>query len=125
MIQITPEIESLIDRALTEDLCIGDPTTEALIPPDLHGRANLVSKAEGILAGIDVALAVFRRVDSAIEARALIRDGSVIHAGDVVAQIEGRVSSTLKGERTALNFLQRLSGIATETGRVCAGGRRS
>ena len=117
MLQITPEVESLIDRALTEDLYIGDPTTDALIPPGLTGRADLVAKADGVLAGIDIALAVFRRVDPAVEAAEARQDGAVLKSGDVIASLRGQVSSILKAERTALNFLQRLSGIATQTAR--------
>ena len=117
MFQITPEIESLIDRALTEDLSIGDPTTDALIPPGLTGRADLVAKADGVLAGIDIALAVFRRVDPAVETAEARQDGAVLKSGDVIASLGGQVSSILNAERTALNFLQRLSGIATQTAR--------
>ena len=115
MLVMTPEVESLIDRALSEDLCIGDPTTEALIPHRLLGKANLVAKDDGVLAGVDVAVAVFRRIDPALDAVALLRDGSELKKGDTVAAVEGRVSSILKAERTALNFLQRLSGVATQT----------
>ena len=75
MIRMTPEIEGLIDRALTEDLSIGDPTTEVLVPPDLTGRAYLKAKAEGVLAGVDIALAVFRRVDPSLQDEALLQDG--------------------------------------------------
>ncbi len=117
MLQLTPETESLIDRAITEDLCIGDPTTEALIPEELTGKAVIFSKAEGVLAGVDVALAVFRRVDPALRTKALLRDGALLKPRANIAEIEGPVASILKGERTALNFLQRLSGIATETSR--------
>ena len=114
---MTPEVEALIDRALTEDLSIGDPTTEAIVPPGLTGRAELISGEEGVLAGVDIALAVFRRVDPGLETKPLIQDGSVLQPGDVISSVEGAVSPILKAERTALNFLQRLSGIATETGR--------
>lgn len=117
MLQLTPEMEGLIDRAITEDLCIGDPTTEALIPEELTGKAVIFSKAEGVLAGVDVALAVFRRVDPALRTKALLRDGALLKPRANIAEIEGPVASILKGERTALNFLQRLSGIATETSR--------
>ena len=117
MFQITPEIEVLIDRALTEDLSIGDPTSEVLLPPGLTGEAEVRAKAEGILAGVDVALAVFRRVDPKLETRALIEDGAALHPGDVIAHATGPVSSILTAERTALNFLQHLSGIATATSR--------
>ena len=115
MFLITPEIEAIIDRALAEDLSTGDPTTEALIPSELQGRGELLAKAVGVLAGIDVALAVFNRVDRSVETKALLQDGSTLQAGDVVATVEGRLFSILKAERTALNFLQRLSGISTET----------
>ena len=115
--RMTPETESLIDRALMEDLSLGDPTTEALIPPELAGKADLVAKEEGVLAGVDVALAVFRRVDQDLETRAKIHDGSGLEAGIRIASIEGSVSSILMAERTALNFVRRLSGVATETSR--------
>ena len=115
MFLITPEIESIIDRALAEDLGTGDATTDALISSELKGQSEILAKAVGVLAGIDVTLAVFKRVDRSVETKALLRDGTTLQAGDVVASVEGRLSSILKAERTALNFLQRLSGISTET----------
>ena len=117
MLRITPEIESLIDRALTEDLSIGDPTTEALIPPELSGTADLVADEEGVLAGVDVALAVFRRVDPSLDGRVHFQDGARLESGVTIASVEGSVAAILMAERTALNFIRRLSGIATETGR--------
>lgn len=114
---ITPEIESLIERALAEDLSIGDPTTETLIPQDLMGAAKIVSRAAGVLAGLDVGLAVFKRLDPQLETSALARDGARLSPGDEVAVIRGRTSSILQAERTAINFIQRLSGVATETAR--------
>jgi nicotinate-nucleotide pyrophosphorylase (carboxylating) len=114
---MSPEIESLIDRALMEDLSLGDPTTEALIPPDLARRAELVAKEEGVLAGVDVALAVFKRVDPALEISSHMQDGSGLEAGVRIAAVEGPVASILMAERTALNFTRRLSGVATETSR--------
>ena len=117
MTLITPEIESLIDLALMEDLSIGDPTSDALIPPELTGKAVLIAKAEGVLAGVEVALAVFKRVDPSLSVHANIQDGSPLHPRGVIATVQGSASSILKAERTALNFLQRLSGIATETRR--------
>ena len=75
MFKMTPDMESLIDRALAEDLSIGDPTTEILIPPGLVSKADLVAKAEGVLAGVDVALAVFRRVDPTLGSTVFIEDG--------------------------------------------------
>ena len=76
----------------------------------------ILPKAEGILAGVDIALAVFRRVDPGLGVNALMRDGSALEPESFIAEIEGSVASILKAERTALNFLQRLSGIATQTG---------
>ena len=115
MFQMTPEIENLIDRALMEDLSLGDVTTEAIIPADMVGKGTLQSNSKGILAGIDIALAVFHRVDLTLKTCPLIHDGHTLHPGDTIASIEGKVSSILKAERTSLNFLQRLSGIATKT----------
>ena len=115
--RITSEIESLIDRALAEDLSIGDPTSQALIPPGLTAHADVVARVDGILAGVEVALAVFRRVDPKLDLLAMIEDGSTLRPGDVTASVKGEASSILQAERTALNFLQRLSGIATETAR--------
>lgn len=115
MLRITPEIEALIDRAISEDFSIGDPTTEALIAPDHMGEAVLIAKANGVLAGVDVALAIFERVDSELETEAVAADGAILSPGDVIARVKGRTSSILVAERTALNLLQRLSGIASQT----------
>ena len=117
MLHTTPEVQSLIERALQEDLGLGDPTTDALIPPDREARAVIFAKAPGVLCGLEVALAVFRRIDPAIQAQACLQDGARLKKGDVIARLQGRAASLLKGERVALNFLQHLSGIATETAR--------
>jgi nicotinate-nucleotide pyrophosphorylase (carboxylating) len=111
------QIEKIIDSALAEDISSGDITTELLIPVELRGRACIVVKEEGVLAGIEVAAVVFRRVDSQLEFQGLVSEGSKVHPGDVAAAVEGSAASILKAERTALNFLQHLSGIATETAR--------
>ena len=108
------EIEALVDRALSEDLSAGDLTTNAVIPPDLHGKAVIMSKATGVVAGLPVALLVFNRLDPGVQTRSLMRDGDRVEPESFVAEVEGPVASILKAERTALNFLQRLSGIATE-----------
>ncbi len=110
-------IEELVDRTLAEDLGWGDVTTEAIIPAELTGKASMVAKARGMLAGIEVARLVFCRVDPSVQFDIIISEGSGIQPGDLIAKLEGKVASILKGERTALNFLQRLSGIATETSR--------
>jgi len=112
----TPQVEQLIDQALAEDLGQGDVTTEALIPKVQQGRASIVAKARGILAGVEVAKQVFLKADPELKLAILIEDGAEVKPGDIVTKIEGRVASILKAERIALNFLQRLSGIASETG---------
>ena len=115
MQQLAPDVEWLIERAISEDLGIGDPTTDLLIPSDLQGRAQVLSKADGVLAGVEVGLAVFSRIDATLSTKALMSDGNPVKPRTVVAEIQGSVASILKGERTALNFMQRLSGIATAT----------
>lgn len=112
----TPQVEQLIDQALAEDLGQGDVTTEALIPKAQQGRASIVAKARGILAGVEVAKQVFLKADPELKLAILIEDGAEVKPGDIITKIEGRVASILKAERIALNFLQRLSGIASETG---------
>jgi nicotinate-nucleotide pyrophosphorylase (carboxylating) len=114
---IEAQIEEIIDRALAEDLGWGDITTEALIPSDQQGIASIVAKQQGILAGIDVAKTVFRRVDPELKMAVLLEDGAKIDSGSIITRVEGKVASILKAERVALNFLQRLSGIASETNR--------
>lgn len=111
------QIKEVIDYALAEDLSQGDVTTETLLPPELRGRASILVKASGVLAGINVARMVFQQVDPNLKFKESVSDGQRIWPGDVVATVEGRVTSILKGERVALNFLQRLSGIASETNR--------
>jgi len=111
------QIEEVIDRALAEDLGKGDVTTEALIPGDRRGIGFIVAKKEGILAGIKVAKQVFHRVDPELKVEVLLEDGARIKPGSKVAKVSGNIASILKAERVALNFLQRLSGIASETNR--------
>lgn len=114
------QLDGIIDRALAEDIGSGDITSEILIPHDLHGQAIFLIKARGILAGIDVARRVFLMVDPSLEFVIHIADGTRVKPGDNVATVSGKVISLLKGERVALNFLQRLSGIATATARYVA-----
>jgi nicotinate-nucleotide pyrophosphorylase (carboxylating) len=111
------QIEEIIDRALAEDLGKGDVTTEALIPGDLRGTGFIVAKKEGILAGINVAKQVFHRVAPDLKVEIFLKDGSRIKPGSKVAEVSGSIASILKAERVALNFLQRLSSIASETNR--------
>jgi nicotinate-nucleotide pyrophosphorylase (carboxylating) len=114
------QIDRIIDLALSEDTGQGDITSESLVPATLAGMATIQAKAEGILAGIDVAGRVLLRVDPSIEFTVLIPDGRAIRPGDRIATISGRVISILRAERVMLNFLQHLSGIATLTARYVA-----
>jgi nicotinate-nucleotide pyrophosphorylase (carboxylating) len=104
--------------ALSEDGAFDDVTTAALVPPELSGKAVLLAKASGVVAGLPVAAAVFRAVDPALSFRPLVAEGAHVQPGDVLAEIEGPDQAILRGERVALNLLQRLSGIATATARL-------
>ena len=115
--KITPDMESLIDLAIMEDYSTGDATTEALIPHEFEGRAAIVSDEDGILAGIDIALFVFQRMSPDLNINPLIPDGSILNNATRIAEITGPLGSILTAERTALNFLRKLSGVATETSR--------
>jgi nicotinate-nucleotide pyrophosphorylase (carboxylating) len=108
---------SLIQQALAEDEVAIDHTS-ALIPDDLMSEAFMMPKSPGVLAGVDVALEVFRQVDQDLETTTLVPDGSAVERGMNVAVIRGRMSSILRAERTALNFVQRMSGIATATSQL-------
>jgi nicotinate-nucleotide pyrophosphorylase (carboxylating) len=114
------QIDSLIDLALAEDISHGDITSQGLIPPELQGKASILAKAEGIIAGGEVAKRVFLRVDPSLKVELPIKDGTRVKPGDIVATIFGNVISILKAERVALNFLQRLSGIASHTAQFIA-----
>lgn len=112
-------IDELIRIALNEDMAQEDITTDSLVDEDSFSRAVLISKDNGVIAGIDVAGRVFTLLDSCVVFKKYIKDGMVVKKGDILAEIEGRTRSLLKGERTALNFLQHLSGIATKTRLFC------
>jgi len=114
------QIDSIIDIALAEDISHGDITSQGLIPPELQGKASILAKAGGIIAGGEVAGRVFLRVDPSLKVELLIKDGTRVKPGDIVATIFGNVISILKAERVALNFLQRLSGIASLTAQFIA-----
>ena len=117
MLPITSDIIELIDKALSEDLANQDPTTGMLVPPSQLGEAVILAKAEGILAGVDVALAVFTRLDPSLETEIYVEDGTPLSTGNHIAAVRGHLDGILRAERTALNFIQRMSGIATETSR--------
>lgn len=101
--------------AIQEDIGEGDVTTEFFVPAGLHASAQIIAREKGIIAGTETAAGVFRRVDPATRARVIRADSSEVEAGDTVIEIDGLARSILKAERVALNFLQRLSGIATLT----------
>ena len=120
-IQLPEEkVDNIIDLALAEDISHGDVTSELLIPPELQGKASILVKAKGVLAGGEVAKRVFLRVDPSFKVDVLIKDGAKVQPGNIVATISGSVISILKAERTALNFVQRLSGIASQTAQYIA-----
>ena len=106
-------VQSLIQTALNEDIGSGDITTDNLIQPDIKGSGIIIAKEVMVLAGIDIARQVFCQLDPAIVFQALAAEGSRIEKGQTIATLKGKLAGLLKAERTALNFLQRLSGIAT------------
>jgi nicotinate-nucleotide pyrophosphorylase (carboxylating) len=110
---MTPNAHSLIQTALNEDIGSGDITTDNLIQSDLEGHGILMAKESMVLAGIDIARQVFHELDPAIVFHPLAADGAIIETRQTIANVQGKLASLLKAERTALNFLQRLSGIAT------------
>jgi len=109
------KIEEIVSLALKEDIGDGDHTSLATIPEEANGKAVLIAKDDGILAGIGVAKEVFYQVDPLIEMDIFIQDGKPIKKGDQIFIVSGKARSLLTAERTALNFLQRMSGIATFT----------
>ncbi len=111
------ELKMQVLLALEEDIGYGDITTESLVPAEAMAKAEFVAKQDGVLAGIDAAKTVFHTLDPSVVFNAKMKDGMPFSDGDILAEIEGRASVLLKAERTALNFLQRLCGIATLTRR--------
>ena len=111
-------LDELIKMALREDIGDGDHSTLACIPPTARGTAKMVAKQDGILCGAEVGERVFKIVDNNLNVTLLKHDGDAIFKGEIVMTIEGPSGSILTAERTALNFMQRLSGIATETHRM-------
>ena len=111
-------VDDLIKRAITEDINYIDSTTDLLIDEDDISEAYFVSKADGVLAGIDVAMRVFTLLDDTIEMNIHFKDGDAIKKGDVIAEFKGHTCAMLKAERTALNLLQHMSGIATATNKA-------
>ena len=112
------EIDSIITNAIREDINYIDITTDFLIADDSVSTANYIAKDSGILCGIDIALRVFTLLDDSTEYDIKLRDGDKVEKGEVIATVTGKTKVLLKGERTALNLLQHLSGIATMTNRL-------
>lgn len=110
-------IDDLLQLAFAEDLGDGDHTTLSTIPSDAMGRSRLIIKEDGVLSGVDVALKVLHKVDPSIKVDVKIQDGSDVKKGDIVFTAEGPVRSLLIAERTMLNIMQRMSGVATMTRR--------
>lgn len=111
------QFQELIDQALKEDIGTGDLSTR-IFSEDLTGSAKLYAKQAGVVAGLALVEQVFCRVDPRIQIHFLVKEGDGVNVGDIVIELEGPLSSILQGERTALNFLQHLSGIATATKRA-------
>ncbi len=114
------DIQNLIRYALQEDIGSGDVTTNALVPPSLIKKAVIIAKGDCVVCGTDIARVLFKTLDKNLKCTIKIRDGRVARAGDVIMQLKGRAKTILTGERTALNFMQRLSGIATITNKFVA-----
>jgi len=108
-------IDKIIEQALIEDMGDGDHTSMATIPAESTGKAHLIAKESGILAGMGIAEKVFHTIDPSLIFIPLIKDGSDLNKGDIIFKVEGKSISILSGERLALNFMQRMSGIATFT----------
>jgi nicotinate-nucleotide pyrophosphorylase (carboxylating) len=117
---LTARTEHLIDLALDEDAGLGDITSRAIFPAKHRSRAVIDAKQELVLCGVEIAARVFAKQDATLKVRLLARDGQRLKAGALALRVEGSTASILTAERTALNFLQRLSGIATQAARYAA-----
>ena len=107
-------IDDIIDEALREDIGDGDHTADACIPNEAQGKAQLLVKEDGVIAGVELAQRIFSRFDKNLKVEVFIQDGAEIKVGDIVLTVEGSSRSILKTERLVLNFMQRMSGIATK-----------
>lgn len=111
-------VDNLIKTALLEDINYVDITTDYLIPEDQENEAKFLAKADGVLCGIEVALRVFTLIQPDFQYEVFIHDGEKVKKGDIIAKIKGKTRTILKGERTALNLLQHMSGISSMTNRI-------
>ena len=112
-------IDKIIEQALLEDIGTGDITSESIIPSNLKAKGIIKTSEKGVVAGLDIACLVFRKLDSEVVFQENIKDGTKVARDKVLAEITGPARIILKGERVALNFLQRMSGISTITSKFC------
>ena len=110
-----PFVDDLIELCIREDIGDGDHTSLACIPADEHGRMRLLCKQEGVIAGIEIAQCVLRRLDPEMHFEQILRDGDRVRPGDGAFYVSGRLRSLLQAERSLLNIMQRMSGVATQT----------
>jgi len=108
-------LKQFVDQAVIEDVQDGDHTSLASLPEDKLGEAKLLVKDEGIIAGVEVGVEIFKQIDESLEVNVLIEDGTAVKYGDVALYVKGRIHSILKAERLVLNVMQRMSGIASRT----------
>ncbi|MHB8580153.1 MAG: carboxylating nicotinate-nucleotide diphosphorylase [Ignavibacteriaceae bacterium] len=109
------EFESIIDAAIKEDIGSGDVTTNQIVPKNRNAKAYFLAKEDGIIAGLSIAKSVFKKLDNKVIWKSFVKEGDKISAGTKIAEVNGSLRALLTGERTALNFLQRISGIASVT----------
>jgi nicotinate-nucleotide pyrophosphorylase (carboxylating) len=111
-------IDEIIELALKEDIGAGDHTSLSCIPENAEGKAKLLVKDIGVIAGVELALRIFKRVDPKLTIQVFIQDGAKVAPGDIVFEVTGASRSILSAERLVLNFMQRMSGIATQTNAI-------
>ncbi|MCF6242968.1 MAG: carboxylating nicotinate-nucleotide diphosphorylase, partial [Bacteroidales bacterium] len=114
---LSKNIEKLIDLAIKEDIGDGDHSSLSCIPSETKGKAKLLVKESGIIAGVEIAQAIFNKIDKDLKTEVFINDGTKVKPGDIVFYVSGKTHSILQAERLVLNFMQRMSGIATNTNR--------
>lgn len=108
-------IDALIDTAINEDIGDGDHTTLATVPKNIEGKAKLLVKEKGIIAGVEIALKIFKKINPDLKNEVFINDGTKVNVGDIVFYVQGNTHAILQAERLVLNVMQRMSGIATNT----------
>ncbi len=114
----TFDLDAFITASLAEDIGDGDHSSLACVPNDVMGKAQMLIKENGVLAGVEIGEAVFKKVDTNLSIQVLIKDGAKVKVGDIAMKVEGSRQSILKGERLVLNIMQRMSGIASYTHKI-------